>query len=67
MNGYAGYILHVNLTTGGIKKEPLDLDIARSFIGGLGVNSKLGYDLIKPGVDPLSPENVAIIGAGPLV
>ena len=67
MNGYAGCILRVNLTTGDMKKEPLDLDVARGFIGGMGVNVKLGYDLIKPGIDPLSPENLIIIGVGPLV
>jgi len=27
---------------------------------------KLGYDLLKPGVDPLSPDNKVIIGAGVL-
>jgi len=67
MNGYAGSILRVNLTTGEIKKEPLDLEVARNFIGGMGINVKLAYDLIKPGIDPLSPENPIIIGVGPLV
>lgn len=66
MNGYAGSILHVNLTTGEVRKEQLDLDVARSFIGGRGMSIKLGYDLIEPGVDPLSPDNKVIIGAGAL-
>lgn len=65
--GFAGYILHVDLTSGEISKEKLDLSVARKFIGGLGMNIKLGYDLIKPEVDPLSPENVIIVGTGPLV
>jgi len=65
--GYAGSILHVDLTTGKIRKEPLDSDMARSLIGGFGINAKLGYDLIKPGIDPLSPDNKIIIGAGPFV
>ncbi|MFC1916566.1 aldehyde ferredoxin oxidoreductase family protein [Chloroflexota bacterium] len=67
MKGYAGSILYVNLTTGEIRKELLDLKVARSFIGGLGVNVKLGYDLIKPGIGSLSPANQIIIGAGPFV
>jgi len=66
MNGYAGTILHVDLTTGKVTKEPLDLDVARSFIGGRGMAIKLGYDLIEPGVDPYSPDNKVIIGAGVL-
>ncbi len=65
--GYVGTILHVNLTTGEIRKEPLDLELARNFIGGVGINHRLAYDLIKPRIDPLSPENPIIIGVGPLV
>ena len=65
--GYAGAILHVDLTSGEIRKEPLDLDLAKRFIGGFGMDGKLAYDLIRPGTDPLSPENAVIISAGPLV
>jgi aldehyde:ferredoxin oxidoreductase len=65
--GYTGAILHVDLTTKKIEKRPLDLDMARQYLGGLGLNFRLGYDLIKPGIDPLSPENPIILGAGPLV
>jgi len=67
MGGYAGNVLHVDLTKNEIEREPLDPELAKSFIGGLGVNVKFAYDLIKPGTDPLSPRNVIIIGAGPLV
>ena len=65
--GYAGGILYVNLSDGSIKKEPLDKDTATRFIGGMGVNSKLAYDLIPPGTDPFSPQNAVIYGAGPFV
>lgn len=65
--GYAGTVLYVNLTTGEVKKEPLDLDLAKRFIGGAGINYKLAYDLIKPGTNPFSPENPLIIGVGPLI
>ncbi len=65
--GYAGKILHVDLSEGIVEKEDLNLDTAERFIGGLGVNIKLAYDLMKPGVDPLSPENLIILGAGVLV
>jgi len=67
VGGYAGSILYVNLTTGKVRKEPLDMEVARSFIGGFGINAKLGYDLIVPGIDPLSTDNKIIIGAGPFV
>ena len=65
--GYAGNILYVNLSTGEIRKEPLELKIARDFIGGFGINNKLAYETMKPGTEPLSEENPIIIGAGPLI
>lgn len=65
--GYAGNILYVDLTTGEIRKEPLDLELAKRFVGGWGINFKLAYDLMKPGTDPFSPDNPIIIGVGPLV
>ena len=67
LGGFAGKILTVNLTDRTVTKEPLDDHLAEKFLGGLGMNVKLGYDRIKPGVDPLSPENVIILGVGPLV
>ena len=65
--GYAGRILRVDLASGKIEKEPLDLDLAREFIGGCGLNFVLTERLLQPGTDPLSPENPIVIGAGPLV
>lgn len=65
--GYAGTILYIDLTSGEIKKEPLDMALAEKFLGGWGINYRLIWDLLKPGTDPLSPENPIVIGAGPLV
>ena len=65
--GYAGRILSVNLTTGDIEVVLLDEALKSDFLGGHGINAKLLYDLVKPGTDPLSPDNVLIFGAGPLV
>ena len=47
--GYAGSILYVDLANGETKKEPLDIELARKFVGGWGINFKLAYDLMKPG------------------
>ncbi len=63
--GYAGNILHVDLTSNAVKKEELDVEMAKKFLGGQGISSKLAYDLIKPGIDPLSPENVLVYGVSP--
>jgi len=62
--GYAGNILHVNLTGSEFRKEPLDPELASKFLGGYGINMKLYYDLVPPHVKPLSPENALIIGTG---
>jgi len=62
--GYAGHILYVDLTDGKIEKIPLELRDAAEFIGGWGLNAKLAYENIEPGIDAFSPENSIIIGAG---
>ena len=64
--GYAGHILRIDLTSGAIKREPLDEALALAYIGGRGFTSRLQYDLIAPGANPLGPENVVIIAPGPL-
>ena len=63
--GYAGNILHINLTDGSIRKQPLDTDLIKNHIGGAGINTKLAADLIPPKTDPLSPKNSVIFGTGP--
>lgn len=63
--GYAGNILYVDLTSGSIRKEPLDAEMARAYIGGAGINNRLAYDLIHPDADALSPQNAIIVGTGP--
>jgi aldehyde:ferredoxin oxidoreductase len=63
--GYAGKILHVNLTNSEIWEEPLDPDLAKRFLGGWGINHKLYYDLTPPHIEPLSPDSPLIVGTGP--
>ncbi|MBW1642448.1 MAG: hypothetical protein JRJ76_06385 [Deltaproteobacteria bacterium] len=67
LGGFAGYILHINLTDKTVERTPLDLGLAENYIGGLGITLKLAYDTIQPGVDPLGPDNTIVLGAGPLV
>jgi len=65
--GYAGNILHVDLNSRQVRKEPLDTNVARKFIGGPGIGLNMLLDTLKPGIDPLSPENVLVFGTGPLL
>ena len=42
------------------------MEMARAFLGGRGLGTRLLWDEVGPGVDPLSPGNVLIFTAGPL-
>jgi aldehyde:ferredoxin oxidoreductase len=66
MYAYAGRILHVNLTTGKVSTEPLSEEMAKSYIGGIGLGIRLLMDNSKPGTDPFSPDNPLIFATGPL-
>ncbi len=66
MEGWAGKILDVNLSDKSIKSYPLDMEMARQYIGGRGLGARLLWDLVGPEVEPLSPENVLIFTTGPL-
>lgn len=57
-NGYWGKILHVDLTTGTIFPERLDDSFYRQYLGGIGIAAKVLWDRLKPGIDPLGPENI---------
>lgn len=65
MFGWSGQILHIDLTKKKVVKEQT-APHAKEFIGGRGINIELLYKGIKPGIDPLSPENILILGTGPL-
>ncbi len=64
MFAYAGKILRVNLTDGKVTKQRLDENVARKFIGGRGLGAKILFDELKPGIDPLGPENKLVISTG---
>ena len=66
MNGWAGKVLDIDLTSGTIKTYPLDEKMAHLFLGGRGLGARMLWDEVGPGVDPLSPENVLIFTNGPL-
>ena len=66
-NSYAGKILHVDLTKRkGVKKQDLDMNFAKTYLGGKGFGAKLLYDMVPPKLDPFSPQNPVIFCTGPL-
>ncbi|MBN1889501.1 MAG: aldehyde ferredoxin oxidoreductase family protein [Thermoflexales bacterium] len=66
MSGWAEQVLDIDLTTSSYKTYPLDMEMARQYIGGRGLGARLLWDLVGPGVDPLAEENVLIFTNGPL-
>jgi len=66
IKGYAGRILEVDVGTRRASWKPLDLEIARLYIGGKGYGTRLLYDTTEPGIDPLGPANPLIFATGPL-
>jgi aldehyde:ferredoxin oxidoreductase len=66
MFAYAGKILRVNLTTGKVSTEPLKEEMAKNYVGGIGLGIRLLMDNSKAGTDAFDPENPLIYVAGPL-
>ena len=66
MKGWNGRLLRVDLTKSKTKVQEYDEDLAKRFVGGRGFAVKLLWDELKPGTDPLSPENMLIFATGPL-
>jgi aldehyde:ferredoxin oxidoreductase len=65
-NGYAGRILHVNLTTGQLTIEQPDDRFYRTYMGGSALNLHYILNEVPAGADPLGPENVLAISVGVL-
>jgi aldehyde:ferredoxin oxidoreductase len=63
---WAGKILRVNLTTGSVKSEPLNMQWAQAYIGSRGLAAKYLTTEVSPKVDPLSPDNKIYFTTGPL-
>ena len=66
MNGYAGKITYVDLTSGKIWDEVLDEGFARKYLGGNGFAARILLDRVPRSADPLGPENAFILCTGPL-
>ena len=66
MNAWTGKILRVDLSSGAIKKEALNMTEAGRFVGARGLGTKIFCDEADPNVDPLSPQNTLIFMTGPL-
>jgi aldehyde:ferredoxin oxidoreductase len=66
MFGFMGKILRVDLTRGDLTEEKLSEDMARKYLGGVGIATRYLFDEVPKGADPLGPENRLIFFTGPL-
>jgi len=66
LHGYAGHVLRVDLTLREVRREKTDPHEVMKAIGGRGLNSWRLHEELRRDADPLSPENMLLIGVGPL-
>lgn len=65
MWGYAGEVLHIDLTRKKIKVSRTRNGFCEQYIGGNGFAISLLYNNTKPKIAPLEPENTLIFAIGP--
>jgi len=64
--GYMGKLAFVDLTSQSVSVETLSDGTAREFIGGYGLGVRMLFERQAKQVDPLGPENILGLTAGPL-
>jgi len=64
--GYAGKILHVDLSTGKVWVEETEEIFRRRYIGGWGFILYYLFKEMPADADPLGPENVLVFATGPV-
>jgi aldehyde:ferredoxin oxidoreductase len=64
--GWAGSILFVDLSNQRITRVPTTDYKPEEFIGGVGLNTKIYWELGCPGGEAFHPDNPILISAGPL-
>ncbi len=66
MSSYNGRLIRLNLTTGKSQVEEIPQKWMKDYLGGRGIGVRYLYEELKPGVEPLSPDNKVILMMGPL-
>jgi aldehyde:ferredoxin oxidoreductase len=64
MNGYSGRILHIDLSEQKSWVESKPEEWYKTYIGGVSMATRLCWENIEPGCDPLSPGNPICIANG---
>ncbi len=64
--GYVGRIADINLSSGTVTEYPVADEDREKFLGGRYLTTKILWDTLAPGVDPLSPDNILLVMTSPL-
>ncbi len=59
-------VLRINLTTGEIGREETGGKVVEALLGGRALGAMRLYDELKPGIDPLGPDNKLMFSVGPM-
>src|SRR6056297_53736 len=59
-------LLRINLSSRSYEVEELDQSFVEKYMGGRGLASKLIWEEVEEGSDPLGPDNRLIMAGGPL-
>lgn len=66
MSAYQNKVLRINLSDEDATIEPLRMDFADKYVGSKGLVIRYMYEDMKPGIDPLGPENNLYFTTGPM-
>jgi aldehyde:ferredoxin oxidoreductase len=59
-----GKVAVIDLTSGEITQTTIPEKLRRLYLGGRGLQAYLIYNHLKPGADPMGPDNVLVVSAG---
>ncbi|MEM2214071.1 MAG: aldehyde ferredoxin oxidoreductase family protein [Candidatus Nezhaarchaeales archaeon] len=66
MAGWWGRVLRVDLSKREVAVDSLELSLLKMFLGGTGLGAYWLYKYLRPGVEPLSRDNILVLASGPL-
>ena len=66
MHGFFNRLVRINLSDRTWEEEAIPDKVLETYLGGKGLGTYLLNTRLKPGVDPLSPENLLIFTTGSL-
>lgn len=64
IKGTSNKLLEIDLSKGDVKTSTININDRQMYLGGKGLALKILYDRLKPGIDPLSENNIVVFMMG---